>query len=164
MRSVIGWIPRIGICAGRDWRLVIPSGPATGVARQFDEGNHAQVDALIGPRKRRTALSLDAVLVDAPCTSLGTIRRHPEVKWRITADGAISASVLQFDLLEAAVPFVAVGGRLIYSVCTFTKVETDDVVNEFCEEHPEFIKTVEMRLWPHRDAADAHYAAVFVRQ
>ncbi|MBI3074101.1 MAG: methyltransferase domain-containing protein [Deltaproteobacteria bacterium] len=107
--------------------------------------------------------TFDAVLVDAPCTSLGTIRRHPEVKWRVAADDAISASVLQFDLLEAAAPFVGAGGRLVYSVCTFTAVETDDVVREFCEEHPEFIKTVEMRLWPHRDAADAHYAAVFVR-
>jgi 16S rRNA (cytosine967-C5)-methyltransferase len=108
--------------------------------------------------------TFDAVLVDAPCTSLGTIRRHPEVKWRIVPDDAISATVLQFDLLEAAAPFVAVGGRLVYSVCTFTKAETDDVIADFCEEHPEFIKTVEMRLWPHRDAADAHYAAVFVRQ
>lgn len=69
----------------------------------------------------------DVVLLDAPCTGLGTGRRRPEVRWRRTTDDVHSLAALQRDLLAAAGRWVAPGGRLVYAVCTWTSQETDEV-------------------------------------
>lgn len=70
----------------------------------------------------------DAVLVDAPCSGLGALRRRADARWRITADDIDSLGSLQEQLLLAAAPLVRPGGTLVYSVCTLTRRESVDVV------------------------------------
>ena len=82
-------------------------------------------DARTLPLRPRTAF--DRVLVDAPCTGLGVLRRRPEARWRVEPGDVDTLATLQRELLAAAVPFVRPGGRLVYSVCTLTRAETLDV-------------------------------------
>jgi 16S rRNA (cytosine967-C5)-methyltransferase len=114
----------------------------------------------------------DRVLLDAPCTGLGVLRRHPEAKWRRTSSDAAALAELQAALLLALAPRVRPGGLLVYSVCTFTDEEGPRQLAAFRAAHPEF--AVEppadprwralvdgdgaLRTWPHRDDADAFYA------
>jgi len=72
--------------------------------------------------------SFDAVLVDAPCSGLGALRRRADARWRITSADIDSLGRLQTELLLAAAPLVKPGGTLVYSVCTLTKQESVDVV------------------------------------
>ena len=72
--------------------------------------------------------SFERVLLDAPCTGLGTLRRRPEIRHRLDKDSAVEAGRLQRSMLEAALDLVRPGGRLVYSVCTVTPEETVDVV------------------------------------
>ena len=72
---------------------------------------------------------VDAVLVDAPCTGLGVLRRRPDARWRIDPDGPARLAELQRRILDAAVPLLAPGGRLVYSVCTLTAEEGDGVAD-----------------------------------
>ncbi len=69
----------------------------------------------------------DAVLVDAPCTGLGTLRRRPDARWRIEASAVARLAELQRNLLDGAVGLLRAGGQLVYSVCTLTAAETTDV-------------------------------------
>ncbi|MBI1292959.1 16S rRNA (cytosine(967)-C(5))-methyltransferase RsmB [bacterium] len=82
--------------------------------------------------------SFDLALVDAPCSGLGTLRRHPEIRWRRSTRDLRALSRQQSDLLEQAAALVKVGGTLVYTVCTFTVSETQDVVTRFLDEHREF--------------------------
>ncbi len=80
----------------------------------------------------------DRVLVDAPCSALGVARRHPEIKWNRREADLPALVDLQRSLLEAAARFVAPGGVLVYSVCTFTSEEGPKQVAAFVDEHEEF--------------------------
>ena len=71
----------------------------------------------------------DVVLVDAPCSGLGVLRRRAEARWRASADAVSDLARRQRDLLRAAAGLVRPGGRLVYSVCTWTAAETLDVAN-----------------------------------
>lgn len=71
--------------------------------------------------------SFDRVLVDAPCSGLGALRRRPDARWRIQADAVDRLAVLQRQLVDAAVGLVRPGGRVVYSVCTLTAAETTGV-------------------------------------
>ncbi|MFO7547269.1 MAG: RsmB/NOP family class I SAM-dependent RNA methyltransferase [Acidimicrobiia bacterium] len=72
--------------------------------------------------------SFDRVLLDAPCSGLGTLRRRPEIRHRATADGVRRLAVLQRSMIEAAIPLLRSGGLLVYSVCTITPEETVDTI------------------------------------
>ncbi|WP_436796174.1 transcription antitermination factor NusB [Actinospongicola halichondriae] len=72
--------------------------------------------------------SFDRVLVDAPCSGLGVLRRRPDARWRIDAGAPDRLASLQVQILEAAADLVAPGGLLVYSVCTLTEAETDGVI------------------------------------
>jgi 16S rRNA (cytosine967-C5)-methyltransferase len=72
--------------------------------------------------------SFDAILVDAPCTGLGTLRRRPELRMRVTPEEMARLAVIQRQMLEQALRLVRPGGRVVYSVCTVTPAETIDVV------------------------------------
>lgn len=72
--------------------------------------------------------SFDRVLVDAPCSGLGVLRRRPDARWRVDADAPARLALLQQELLEEAAVLVAPDGLLVYSVCTLTRFETDHVV------------------------------------
>ena len=69
----------------------------------------------------------DRILVDAPCSGLGALRRRPDLKWRITETAPARMAALQADLLRSAVQLCKNGGVVVYSVCTFTREETDGV-------------------------------------
>jgi 16S rRNA (cytosine967-C5)-methyltransferase len=103
--------------------------------------------------------SYDAVLLDAPCTGLGVLRRHPEAKWRLEPTAVGEMAALQGELLAALAPRVAPGGVLIYSVCTFTAAEGPAQVARFLAGHSEFEPTGWARTWPHHHRADAFFAA-----
>jgi 16S rRNA (cytosine967-C5)-methyltransferase len=78
------------------------------------------------------------VLVDAPCTGLGAIRRNPEVRWRLAPGQVASLGEAQGRLLRAAAPLVAPGGRLIYAACSFLRREDEEVFERFLADDPRF--------------------------
>ncbi len=124
----------------------------------------------------------DRVLVDAPCSGTGTVRRNPDIKWRPIDLKALRTT--QLSILEAAAKLVKPSGRLVYATCSLLKEENDDIVSAFLEAHSEFAMvradeilaaqgvTIEegftaegaMRLLPHRHATDGFFAAVLERK
>jgi 16S rRNA (cytosine967-C5)-methyltransferase len=82
--------------------------------------------------------SCDVVLLDAPCSGLGVIRRKPEIKWNKTAEDITSLSILQNELLRNVQSLVKPGGTLIYSTCTIATEENEGMIRQFLAEHPEF--------------------------
>jgi 16S rRNA (cytosine967-C5)-methyltransferase len=81
----------------------------------------------------------DRVLVDAPCSGLGSLRRRPDARWRIAADDVDRLAALQRELLEAAVALVRPGGELVYSVCTMTTAETTAIDAWLADSCPELV-------------------------
>lgn len=82
--------------------------------------------------------SFDGVLVDAPCSGLGVLRRNPEARWRLHPADITLLAERQAAILNQAAPLVKPGGRLVYAVCTNTPEETGDQVANFLERHPDF--------------------------
>jgi 16S rRNA (cytosine967-C5)-methyltransferase len=82
--------------------------------------------------------SFDLVLLDAPCSGLGVIRRKPEIKWNKSPEDIAALADLQRRLLEAASGLVKPGGVLVYSTCTIAPEENEDNVRSFLRDHPEF--------------------------
>ncbi|NOQ52542.1 MAG: 16S rRNA (cytosine(967)-C(5))-methyltransferase RsmB [Desulfuromonadaceae bacterium] len=125
--------------------------------------------------------SFDRVLLDAPCSGLGVLRRNPESRWNKSAVNLRELAVLQRQLLGNVAPLVKSGGRLLYSVCTFSWAETDEQVTTFLADHPEFrledlreqappewvglfTEKGTLRSYPHRHTGmDAFFAARFRR-
>jgi 16S rRNA (cytosine967-C5)-methyltransferase len=91
-----------------------------------------------GGPKLPTKTKFDGVLVDAPCSGIGTWQRNPHARWTVTAEDIRELSVLQTRLLAHAAPAVKPGGRLIYAVCTSAQAETRGVVAAFQEQFPGF--------------------------
>ncbi|WP_425394447.1 RsmB/NOP family class I SAM-dependent RNA methyltransferase [Candidatus Accumulibacter aalborgensis] len=129
---------------------------------------------------RRLAGKLDRVLVDAPCSGLGTLRRNPDLKWRQTPESVAELSAKQGAILSAAASLVKPGGRLVYATCSVLDAENDAVVAAFLAQHGEFVVRSaqeilanqeiaidcgeRLRLWPHRHGTDAFYAAIMERK
>jgi 16S rRNA (cytosine967-C5)-methyltransferase len=119
------------------------------------------------------------VLLDAPCTGLGTLRRRPEIKWRRDGRDLARTAALQRRLLDGVAGSVARGGLLVYSTCSLEPEETDGVVADFLSVHPEFhlddpgptlpaeASLVDtdgfLRSWPHRHGTDGFFVARFRR-
>lgn len=80
----------------------------------------------------------EGVLVDAPCSGLGTLRGHPEIRWRRTADDVARLAATQREILDVAARLVRPGGRLVYATCTLLSEENEDVRDSFLAMHPEF--------------------------
>jgi 16S rRNA (cytosine967-C5)-methyltransferase len=80
----------------------------------------------------------DRILLDAPCSGLGVLRRHPEGKWYKTQESIAQHRQVQRELLAATSRLLRPGGLLVYSTCSIEPEETESVINEFCESHPEF--------------------------
>ena len=91
----------------------------------------------------------DRVLLDAPCSGLGTVRRKPEIKWRLKAKEIAKLSSRQKDLIKSAARLVKKGGVLLYAVCTIMPEENEKVIEDFLKDNPDFtVETVEMPLYP----------------
>jgi 16S rRNA (cytosine967-C5)-methyltransferase len=90
------------------------------------------------PKLKRLAGKFDRVLVDAPCSGLGTLRRNPDLKWRQTAADVEELVQKQASILASAAKLVRPGGRLVYATCSILPAENDAIVNDFLASHPEF--------------------------
>jgi len=114
------------------------------------------VDSLAGEQ-------FDIVVLDAPCSGLGVLRRHPEAKWRMTPSDLPVLRSTQERLLDQMAACVRPGGHLVYSVCTFTSAEGPEQAAAFLGRHPVFTAAAEQRTWPHQHLADGFFASKFVR-
>ena len=127
-------------------------------------------------RVKRLAGKIDRVLVDAPCSGFGTLRRNPDLKWRQSENAIAELAAKQRAILAAAAALVKPGGRLVYATCSFLRTENQDVVDTFLIAHPRFsllpandvlkqqhiaLDTGEfLQLYPHRHGCDGFFAAV----
>lgn len=124
---------------------------------------------------KRLAGKVDRVLVDAPCSGLGTLRRNPDLKWRQSEESVAELTVKQAAILDAAAKMVRPGGRVVYATCSLLTAENDAIVEAFLASHPDFTLTpasavlakhgIELegdllRLLPHRQNTDGFFAAV----
>jgi len=98
----------------------------------------------------------DLIVIDAPCSGLGVLRRHPDAKWRLTPDAIPRLAALQAKLLDAVATRLAPGGTLVYAVCTFTRAEGPDQIAAFVKRSGMTL-VAERRTWP--PDADAFYMA-----
>lgn len=128
---------------------------------------------------KRLAGKIDRVLVDAPCSGLGTLRRNPDLKWRQLPRSIMELAAKQAAILRAASRLAKPGGRLVYATCSVLPEENEDIVARFLEEHADFrsvpcdellaqqriaLDTGEfLRLRPHVHGTDGFFAAVLER-
>lgn len=89
-------------------------------------------------RVKRLRGKFDRVLVDAPCTGTGTLRRNPDLRWRLNVKELERINALQKSILEEAAKLVKAGGRLVYATCSLLEEENQAVVRDFLSRHPEF--------------------------
>jgi 16S rRNA (cytosine967-C5)-methyltransferase len=139
---------------------------------------HAQlITSEADPKLKRLNGKFDRVLVDAPCSGLGTLRRNPDLKWRQTPQDIIELTAKQTRILERAAKLVKAGGRLVYATCSLLKDENEQIAEAFLANHAEF-KLVPaneilsqqqialdtgkyLKLLPHLHQTDGFFAAVF---
>jgi 16S rRNA (cytosine967-C5)-methyltransferase len=140
-------------------------------------------------RVKRLSGKIDRVLVDAPCTGMGTLRRNPDLKWRQTPTAVDEMTVKQAAILQSASRLIKSGGRLVYATCSVLPQENEAIATAFSQANPDFVpldvseilsglkveSTVTLcsggdngqrylRLWPHRHQTDGFFAAVWQRQ
>jgi 16S rRNA (cytosine967-C5)-methyltransferase len=130
-------------------------------------------------RVRRLAGKIDRVLVDAPCTGLGTLRRNPDLKWRQSPQALAELTRKQASILAAAAGLVKPGGRLVYATCSILREENEAIVEAFLAAHPQFALDdasgilraqgialdtgVYFRVCPHTHRMDGFFAAALAR-
>lgn len=136
-------------------------------------------------RIKRLAGKIDRVLVDAPCSGLGTLRRNPDLKWRQSPKAIAELQAKQLAILESAARLLKPGGRLVYATCSLLPAENEVVAEQFGQAHPDLapVNAAEiltqngvtdaetlvtplghLRLWPHRHHTDGFYAAVWEKK
>ncbi|MDQ0610154.1 MULTISPECIES: RsmB/NOP family class I SAM-dependent RNA methyltransferase [Variovorax] len=140
-------------------------------------------------RIKRLAGKIDRVLVDAPCSGLGTLRRNPDLKWRQSPKSVEELTVKQTAILQSAARLVKSGGRLVYATCSVLPEENEAIAEAFGAANPDFepVDAAELleglkvegfealcaggadgrrylRLWPHRHSTDGFFAAVWNRK
>jgi 16S rRNA (cytosine967-C5)-methyltransferase len=136
-------------------------------------------------RVKRLAGKIDRVLVDAPCTGLGTLRRNPDLKWRQAATAMAELQARQTAILASAARLLRSGGRLVYATCSLLREENEAVAEAFDAAHgadfaplpvapllaaarvergDELVQGPYLRLWPHRHRTDGFFAAVWQRR
>ncbi|MEQ1603024.1 MAG: RsmB/NOP family class I SAM-dependent RNA methyltransferase [Methylophilaceae bacterium] len=129
------------------------------------------------PKLKRLNGKFDRVLVDAPCSGLGTLRRNPDLKWRQTPQDIVELTAKQTAILARAAKLVKGGGRLVYATCSLLQDENEAIAEAFLSAHPEFaLKPANeilaqqqipldtgkyLKLFPHIHQTDGFFAAVF---
>lgn len=135
-------------------------------------------------RVKRLSGKIDRVLVDAPCSGLGTLRRNPDLKWRQSPKAVQELTEKQTSILASAARLVKSGGRLVYATCSVLPEENEAIAQAFSAAHPNFVPLsaadtltelkvahaaslcttdgMYLRLWPHLHATDGFFAAVWV--
>lgn len=139
---------------------------------------HSQViSSEADPKLKRLLGKFDRVLVDAPCSGLGTLRRNPDLKWRQQPKDVEELSVKQTNILARASKLVKAGGRLIYATCSLLQDENEQIAEAFLKANPEFVLVPAnsilaqqqinldtgnyLKLLPHLHQTDGFFAAVF---
>jgi len=135
-------------------------------------------------RIKRLAGKIDRVIVDAPCSGLGTLRRNPDLKWRQDPQAVGELTAKQKAILESAARLLKPGGRLVYATCSVLRAENEGIAEAFSQAHPQFrplpvrelleqAKVAQaaslcsgdggeyLRLWPYRHATDGFFAAAW---
>jgi 16S rRNA (cytosine967-C5)-methyltransferase len=135
-------------------------------------------------RIRLLAGKIDRVLIDAPCSGLGTLRRSPDLKWRQSPQTIEAMRVKQAAILESAARLLKPGGRLVYATCSLLESENEEIARGFTGAHRDFaplavgqalerariaapealVRGEHLRLWPHRHATDGFFAAMWQRK
>jgi 16S rRNA (cytosine967-C5)-methyltransferase len=136
-------------------------------------------------RIKRLAGKIDRVLVDAPCSGLGTLRRNPDLKWRQSPKSVQELQVKQAAILAGAARLLKPGGRLVYATCSLLAAENEAVADTFSASHgadfevlpvlgvlesakveraAELVSGSNLRLWPHRHQTDGFFAAIWQRR
>ena len=136
-------------------------------------------------RIKRLRGKIDRVLVDAPCSGLGTLRRNPDLKWRQSPKALEELKVKQTAILDSAARLLKPGGRLVYATCSVIPDENEGIADAFTAAHPDFVPLnaaealtaagVEnaanlvtpaghLRLWPHLHSTDGFFAAVWQKK
>jgi 16S rRNA (cytosine967-C5)-methyltransferase len=129
---------------------------------------------------KRLSGKLDRVLIDAPCSGLGTLRRNPDMKWRQSEDDIQQLSIKQASILASAARLVKPGGRVVYATCSLLEEENETIVVNFLSTHEDFFLRpmsevmaeqkipLEMgeylRLLPNHSHTDGFFAAVLERK
>jgi 16S rRNA (cytosine967-C5)-methyltransferase len=116
---------------------------------------------------QRAPAAYDRVLVDPPCSGLGTLQSRPDLRWRTSPERIADTAALQSRILDAAARATAPGGTVVYSVCTISRRESEGVVDPFLLEHPEFAADPLVdggggpyrQLLPHIDRTDGFFVA-----
>ncbi len=103
----------------------------------------------------------DGILVDAPCSGVGTWQRNPQARWTLFPTDITRLAQEQGKILDAVVGNLKTGGRLIYAVCTLTKDETTAVSDSFAAKHPELEELERRWLWPHQHGGNGMYYAIW---
>ena len=200
----------VDFCAGAGGKTLAVGATmrSTGRLYAFDVSGH-RLDAL-KPRLARSGLSnvhpaaiaherdervkrlsgkIDRVLVDAPCSGLGTLRRNPDLKWRQSPNAVQELQVKQAAILASAARLVKPGGRLVYATCSVLPEENERIAEAFAAAHPDFVAldagetlaqlkvegaaslcsggdtgSLYLRLWPHVHHTDGFFAAVWTRK
>jgi 16S rRNA (cytosine967-C5)-methyltransferase len=165
---------------GSGGRVVALDPRAAHLRRLAPEAARLGASGIVGPvagdaRRPPFVAPFDAVLVDAPCSGLGTLARHPELRWRRGPEDVSRLAALQADILAGVASLVRPGGVLVYAVCTLTAAETTGVVDAFRARAPGFAAeradawlpaalvtpAGHLRTLPHRDGVDGFFAARF---
>jgi 16S rRNA (cytosine967-C5)-methyltransferase len=108
--------------------------------------------------------NFDKLLVDAPCSGTGTLRRNPEIRWRLTPPDFGKFAEQQKLILIRAAEMVKPGGRLIYSTCSVEPQENEEVIEEVMARDERFQLVKTRRTWPQREGCDGFFVAVFERR
>jgi 16S rRNA (cytosine967-C5)-methyltransferase len=140
-------------------------------------------------RVKRLTGKIDRVIVDAPCTGMGTLRRNPDLKWRQSLEAVAEMAVKQAAILQSASRLVKSGGRLVYATCSVLPQENEAIAEAFAVANPDFVPLLVgeilsdlkvenalslcsggdggqkfLRLWPHRHATDGFFAAAWQKK
>jgi 16S rRNA (cytosine967-C5)-methyltransferase len=138
-----------------------------------------RIDSEHDAKVKRLAGKIDRVLVDAPCTGFGTLRRNPDLKWRQTPEDLAELTVKQARILAAAATLLKAGGRLVYATCSVLPEENDAIVDGFLAAHAPFREVPvadelarlgipldtgpRLRVLPHLHGCDGFFAAILER-
>ncbi|HTP61893.1 MAG TPA: RsmB/NOP family class I SAM-dependent RNA methyltransferase [Burkholderiales bacterium] len=162
--------------SGKRLRELAPRAARAGISNVHPIALASEADV----RAKRLAGKIDRVLVDAPCSGFGTLRRNPDLKWRHDAVAVEELGAKQARILNAAAKLLKPGGRLVYATCSILPDENEVIADAFAAGHPEFkvlscaellatqripLDTGErLRLWPHRHGTDGFFAAAYERR
>lgn len=144
----------------QEWRLKVLRKRATKAGVDIIE-TRMITSSKVYKRMEKTA---DRLLLDVPCSGLGTLRRNPDIKWKLVSKDLERLIILQQELLEKYCTITKQNGRIAYSVCSILPSEAEKQVERFLKNHTDFRLLNEKRYWPEIDGSDGFYVALIERK